>query len=413
MPRRSEFFVKVGDGPTEKTVGYSAKERTRGRETLLAVVFLDPQGKRLEKMTTCKMRGGNPDQDYHNEAMRLIDRSYASSFPCPERVKWDEALNKVEKTAPDLRPDTLIAYRKSVRIFRTTLEGEKINIAAPFEVTPAVASQFARIWLAGTYKRSKAANAKEYKRRPTTLAFYLRQLSALWEQFRDLGYVPDNPWKTVRKPQTDKVRKAVPTEEEINAFFVWVRNRYPKWDRLHALLELKALSGCRSQDICQLRTVQLVKGRVVWSAEQTKQREGRSVLVPDDLFGKLRRLAGPVFLWEHFLDDIRKFRPSKNRMADTFNPKTVFWVMNNIFREYVEKHPENANLTPHSLRRRAITITVTETQSVDATASAIGLNPATARRYYLDNQRAFNTDEIFRKLSGSLLPKKKPKGKRL
>src|SRR5579872_6904401 len=193
MPRRSEFFVKVGDGPTEKTVGYSAKERTRGRETLLAVVFLDPQGKRLEKMTTCKMRGGNPGQDYHNEAMRLIDRSYASSFPCPERVKWDEALNKVEKTAPDLRPDTLIAYRKSVRIFRTTLEAEKINIAAPFEVTPAVASQFARIWLAGTYKRSKAANAKEYKRRPTTLAFYLRQLSALWEQFRDLGYVPDNP----------------------------------------------------------------------------------------------------------------------------------------------------------------------------------------------------------------------------
>jgi hypothetical protein len=135
--------------------------------------------------------------------------------------------------------------------------------------------------------------------------------------------------------------------------------------------------------------------------------------VPDDLFAKLQRVAGPVFLWEHFLDDIRKFRPSKNRMAETFNPKTVFWVMNNIFREYVEKHPEKANLTPHSLRRRAITITVTETQSVDATASAIGLNPATARRYYLDNQRAFNTDEIFRKLSGSLLPKKKSKGKRL
>ena len=89
----------VPPGTSEVRSGFTrscpAKERTRGRETFLAVVFLDPLGKRLEKMTTCKMRGGNPDQDFHNEAMRLIDRSYASSFPSPERVKWDEALSKV------------------------------------------------------------------------------------------------------------------------------------------------------------------------------------------------------------------------------------------------------------------------------------------------------------------------------
>ena len=36
---------------------------------------------------------------------------------------------------------------------------------------------------------------------------------------------------------------------------------------------------------------------------------------------------------------------------------------------------------------------------------AIGLNPATARGYYLDAQRAFDTDEVFRKVGGLLRPK--------
>ena len=83
--------------------------------------------------------------------------------------------------------------------------------------------------------------------------------------------------------------------------------------------------------------------------------------------------------------------------------------MNNIFREYCEKHPDKANLTPHSMRRRAITITVTATQSVDATESAIGLNPATARRYYLDNQRAFNTDEYLPQAVGLASAEKEEK----
>lgn len=64
-------------------------------------------------------------------------------------------------------------------------------------------------------------------------------------------------------------------------------------------------------------------------------------------------------------------------------------------------------MTPHSFRRRAITLIATATQSIDATAQAIGVSPATARRYYLDAQRAFNTDEIMKKVAGTLLPKPK------
>jgi integrase len=215
-----------------------------------------------------------------------------------------------------------------------------------------------------------------------------------------------NPWKTVRKPMTDKQVKPVPTEDQTAHFFAWVKSRYPKWESLHALLELKAFSSCRTGDICELRSDQIQAGRVVWNAEQTKQREGRSVLLPEEMFKTLKRLAGKVYLWEQFADDLAKFRRSKNRKAKTFTPETVYHVIGNVFREYSDAHPDRPRLSPHSLRRRGITLTVAATQSVDATAAAIGITPACAKEYYVNAQRAFNTDELFRNLSSVLLPKK-------
>jgi hypothetical protein len=398
MARRSEFYTTLGDGPNAISVGYSSTERNG----YLGVRFVDGDGKRIEKMTDCKRK----DATFHIEAAKLIVKAFAKSNPDPKTATWADALDKVEQTAPDLRPDTMVAYRNAVRVMVATLQDDGLATASPAEITSAVATRFTRVWLAGTFTRSKASDAKTYKRKPTTLAFYIRNLSAVWKQFVELGFVTDNPWKTVRKPNVDKVRKHVPTEEEVNQFFAWVRGRYPTWERLHALLELKAFSGSRSIDVCQLRSDQLRDGRVVWDASQVKQREGRAVYLPEDLFNTLRRLAGPDFLWEHFPADLAAYRPSKNRPSVEFDPKTVFWVMNNVFREYVEAHPNRPNLTPHALRRRAITVVTGQTQSVDATAQAIGLHPATARKYYLDAQKAFDSDDVFRKAAEALRPKK-------
>ncbi len=356
----------------------------------------------------CVSASKKKDGTFHAEATRIIGAAFTVAHPDPSKVGWDEALNRVQATAPDLRPDTMVAYRKAARVVLGTLEAEGETPPAPADVTLALAQHFARIWLAGTYRRGKASDAKEYRRRPTTLAFYLRQLSALWGQFAELGYVSTNPWKAVRKPNTDKVRKHVPTEDETGAFMAWVLARYPAWERLHALLNLKAVSGCRSTDLCGLRTDQLRDGRVVWTADQTKQREGRSVLVPAELFAALKRVAGPIHLWEHWPEDLKKFRSSRNQAGKAFSARTVFWSMGNIFRASAEAHPNRPWLTPHALRRRAITLTVSLTQSVDATTQAIGLNPATARKYYLDSQRAFDTDEVFRRVAGTLLPKAVP-----
>ncbi len=392
MARRFEFYTQVGDGANAVTVGYSSKQRGKS----LAVTFVGPDEKRLEKITACK----RIDQNYHLEAAKIIAKAYAPLYPDTRRVGWDEALDAVEKAAADLRPATLRDYRQAVQVFRQTLDAEKVKPAGPGVITPQLASLFARQWLADV-------NAKR-KRKPVTLAFYLRQLSAVWGQFLNLGFAKENPWKSVRKPQTDKVRKAVPTEAEVTVFFAWIKEKYPAWERLYALLELKAISGCRSMDVYSLRSNQLVNGRVVWTAEQTKHREGRAVLVPNTLFQQLQRLAGKTWLWEGMIADREKYRPNRKQIAKTFSPETLRNTVRHIFEQFADEHPDKKHLTPHAFRRRAITLMVTATQSVDATAEAIGLHPATARAYYLDARRAFDTDEVFRKLAGILIPQGAP-----
>jgi integrase len=391
MPKATADFVWVGSGDNAFTVGYFSTTRNG----LLGVRFHGPSGNRLEKMTKCKRL----DATYKIEAARIIAKAYAETYPDAQKVRWDDALKVI---APDLRPDTHIAYTKAVRILRETLEEHDVKPTGPAQVTAETAAQFAKLWLSGTYKRSKASDAKEYKRKPTTLAFYLRQLSAVWAQWQPLGYVKENVWKDVRKPKLDKVVKHVPTEDEAGNFFDWVKARYPQWERLHAFLDLKAFSACRTQDICQLRSDQLKDGRVVWSPEQVKQREGRAVLLPADLYESLVKLAGPVYLWELFVEDMARFRKSKNVKIKEFNPKTIAHVVGNIFREYNETNPTLPRLSPHALRRRGITLTVAATQSIDAASQAIGVTSATIKAAYLNAERAFQADAVYSKLAGTL-----------
>ncbi|MBA4064916.1 MAG: hypothetical protein C0501_14615 [Isosphaera sp.] len=392
MGRRSEFYTTVGDGPRAVSVGYSSTER----DGYLGVRFVGPDGTRLERMTRCRKR----DANYHVEAARHIARAYSDAYPASGGVGWDDSLARVARGAADLRPATLKAFGKVARVLRATLPCP----ASPALVTPELAARFAGAFLAGTYRRGKAAGAKEYPRSPATLASHVRNLSALWNHLVSLGLAAENPWKGVRRPQVERRRKPAPADGEVEHFFGWLRDRYPGWERLHALVALKALSGCRTLDLVQLRSAQLRDGRVAWDASQTKQREGRAVLLPPDLYAALARLAGPTHLWEGFVRDLPVYRPGTKGTPAAFKPETVYWVIGNVFREYAEAHPDRPRLTPHALRRRAITLTTMATGSVDAAAQAIGLHPATARGYYLDARKAFDADEVFRKTAAALIP---------
>ncbi len=83
----------------------------------------------------------------------------------------------------------------------------------------------------------------------------------------------------------------------------------------------------------------------------------------------------------------------------------LYWFVADIFPEYRAAFPDRFPITAHDLRRRGITLMVAATGSIDKTAEAIGIHPDTARRHYLDSKKAFDSDELFKKMAGVLVPK--------
>ena len=79
----------------------------------------------------------------------------------------------------------------------------------------------------------------------------------------------------------------------------------------------------------------------------------------------------------------RRVRPSSRRHT-----------VQNLFREF-NKGPAAGRLRPHDLPARAITLVATATQSVDATAQAMGIDAQTAR-HDLDAKKAFDGSAILR-----------------
>ncbi|MEO2090852.1 MAG: hypothetical protein ABGY75_15330 [Gemmataceae bacterium] len=73
--------------------------------------------------------------------------------------------------------------------------------------------------------------------------------------------------------------------------------------------------------------------------------------------------------------------------------------MKSLFRAHAKA---GGKLRLHGLRKRAITLTTLATQSVDATAQAIGIDPQAARTYYLDARAAFSGTEVLKRMAGVL-----------
>lgn len=104
--------------------------------------------------------------------------------------------------------------------------------------------------------------------------------------------------------------------------------------------------------------------------------------------------------------DSAVYRPGKGR-AKVFKPSVMYHAVASIFREYNAANPTNRVKT-HDLRKRAITLAVKLTGSVEAAALAIPITADTARRHYLDDKRAFNAAEIQKKMAAHLLADPSP-----
>jgi integrase len=303
---------------------------------------------------------------------------------------------------PDLRPDSIRGYKTAVAALRRTVPG----LTGPAGVTAEVAHRFKREFLSGSYARGKASDARTYKRSPTSCRTYQRSLRSLWSKhFKPLGYVKDNLWLDVPYPNSPRGRRVrVPSEDAVKAFFAWLAKKHPGWELPRVFVTVKMLPGCRALDLCKARTADLARDSLMLAAEATKTREARTVPLPADVVADLRRLAGPTWLWEHSVEEAKSQRPNPKALSRTdYDPSTWRWTIQNLFREFNQGRTPKTQLRPHDLRARAFTLVVAATQSVDATAEAMGSDPQTAR-HYMEAAKAFDRSEILRKAADLLRP---------
>jgi integrase len=403
MAKIRPFKVMVGDGTSAKEVRYSAKKRPDSE--FLQVEFNGADGKVIRKGTTGTMRGGTPDGQFDLDATRHIVKAYQHLYTKQQAKKnWAAALDEAIETC-GARQATIDGYRVAVKAFREFMPDSEY----PADVTDADAQRFGRLFLNTPYTRGKSKILR--KRKPVTLSMYKRTLSGLWSQhFKPLGIVgKNNPFAEIVVPEGDKPTKYVPTEAHISRFFDYIRQRYPDWTRLHALLALKLCSACRTNDIVQLRSDQIRTTEedgphLYFAPEQVKTGQERMVPLSPELYAEAKSVAGPVWLWDGWNEDLKKFRPGRNKLPDHFKPRTVAVVINNIFREYSDANPDVPRISPHDFRRRTITLMVTRTENVPLTAQALGLNEKTANKHYIDHKQAHDVKKAFR-LTGDLMPK--------
>lgn len=399
MARHHPHFATISTGTTPLQIGYAALRRGGG----WAVVYIGPSGRRIERMTRSEVRGTRPGPDFHTEAVGIIAASYrpeneADTFSVTASPTWTDSVTEVAARFPNIRAETMRSYRAAIHALTTTVP----DCDSPCRLSEYRVEQFAQRWLA-----AKKRNGKP--RSPTTLSYYMRALSSLTNHLIKLSVMSKggNLFRGYTVPAGERSqKKSCPTEDQIAQFFGYVETRYPTWHTLRTLLAVKAVSACRTADLCQLRTSSLTATGIVFTASSSKTKTARALPLASELADQLRAGAGPVWIWQGFFDDVKKYRRQSNGTPETYSVKTVEFVLINIFREYSDAHPDQPRLTPHAFRRRGITQAVRALGGrIDAAAAAIGVHPQTARRHYLDDAEAYQTEETMRKLAEVLTPK--------
>ncbi|HET6576337.1 MAG TPA: tyrosine-type recombinase/integrase [Fimbriiglobus sp.] len=341
-----------------------------------------------------RRHAGGPASGLHLETAKLISKHYAVRNLC--ETTWDEAL--AELATARIRPKTLVTYKTAVANLRAVLPDTK----GPSSITEELANRFHRLYAATPFRRGKASDAKEYTRSPQTVYNAIANLSIVWSHFADLGYVKrhENPWEEVKRPTLPKRQPSIPTDESFKTLFAWLEMKYPGWELLRLFVELKMFAGCRLNDLCQLRSDQLRGETLVILPEQDKTNCERHVPLPAGLARRLHAVKGATYLWERYTEDTKTYRPGPAR-TDTFAPSVMYNAMKSFFRAYGRAHPE-AKIKSHDLRKRGLTMTSGEV-GVDRAAAAMGVTAETARKYYVDQKRAFDGAEVFRQMGQKLL----------
>lgn len=394
MARHGRFPFTLPDGRTIR-----GNFKIRGRYFKVSFPHPTQPAKYIETSTGIEVPKGfdrkkNPPADWFTESAGIIATAYAPTLASdPKTATWEIILTELAEE--DLRPRALEAYTSVLGIFRRYVPSSH----GPHDVTAEVAKAFTRKYQQDGFTRSNASDAKRYTRSAKTVENMVRRMSGLWSKIMP-KFATSNPWALVKRPTVPKTTPAVPTEETVTGFLDWLTARYPTWELIRAFIEVKMVAGCRLNDLCQVKAAQFNHEAATLTilAGQDKTHRERVILLDAELAAKLARVRGAVYLWDRFLAESKVYRKAtKTKHREEFTPELLCNAMKNVFREY-----KGGKLRSHGLRKRAITLTTLATQSVDATAQAFGLDPATARKYYLDANQAFNGSELLKRMAGVL-----------
>lgn len=369
------------------------------------VYFRGADRRRLERSTGCERK-----VDAIEAAHRLILEEYGQVAPAAERMPWEAARARLEEAmlAVGKRPRTVSEYLKTLKGLAAMFPLAK----GPADISERMASDFPVKYAAGRTVRKKnlapGEKAPAHKRRAKTLDSQLRMLKASFMWFKKLGLVDANPFENVAQPELDRHEVKFVHQEDVGEFFGWLEKRWPGWAMPRLFFSVKALTGCRLEDVCSLRSDQLQEGRLVFAADQTKNRSERYALMPPELYAELDAFKGPTFLWERYPAELIAANkangwPTHRQKAEFTPHRMAQWVMQ-LMGNY--QRETGRTLRTHDFRRAAFTRAAEKDIHPKRAAAAFDVTPETMLRYYTATEKKKTSDEVLGLLAGDLLPKK-------
>ncbi len=367
------------------------------------------------KGADCRWRerstGAGKLSDAVGEAHRIILEEYQQIAPTSETVTWEIAKEKLSAAmkADGKRPKTVMGYLetldKLIKMFP--------RAAGPADISDRMAGDFKQKYAGTRFVRKRklkeGETAPDYERAAKSLDSRIRTLKAIFGWFKSLRLVEGNPFGNITPPALDRHEVKYVRRGDVDHFFEWLEARFPGWRMPHLFFSVKAATACRLDDICNLRSNQLQEGRLVFAADQTKNRSERYAVLPADLYAELKAFKGKTYLWECYppelIESNKKLGFPTHRQNPEFAPRRLYlWVVQ-LMQEYQKQ--TGKDLSSHDFRKAAFTRAAEKDVHPKRAAVAFDVTAETMLRYYTATEKKKTADEVLGGLVEDLLPKKK------
>jgi hypothetical protein len=362
-----------------RRVKYSLKKRER--DPYFLIVFTGPDGKRKERSAEEANR-----KRARESAVTLIVQEYEPKVYHRD-IAWDDAIAMLEKVmrAANLRPNTISTYKWAIQTLRVVFPAAP----GPSSITPAMAKQ---------YKGARMESGHS----PHTVKGDLMELKTAFGKWwgDECGILEVNPFADVDPPKVDKLEPRIIAPVERDIFTAWLSGRWGGWRLPLLFLEVKASIGCRIRELAALPICNLKDGRVTFEAVTAKGRKTRRCKLPAHLFEEVRSIAGPVFVFERFPDQLRDLLMDRGRphhakcVKFPFDPGClVNWLQDRLV-EFRKSHSEIPRFKLHNLRGTAMSRAKEAGVSYDEAAIAFGCHAETMRKHYVKLDETAISDAV-------------------